>query len=466
MIFENLWPLTLLLAVPVVIILYLLKPKGKDYKISSILLWNRLLQNQQSKTFLEKFIHNILMYIQILIILLLILALMSPYIHRKKEEKADVIFVFDTSGSMQHHAGNGRTRLEEAVEQAKNLIAASDGTAFSVIANDCTGTELLVVGVKDKNSLYRALEQMECCDGTGRLQDAESVVETLRGASEEADREAAGTEVILYTDGNGAKSAESFSKYFDAKVYVMGNAVSNVANNFLSYTEKKGEDGSSTSFIVCAASLTNYSDTAASMEVSLYEGETLREIRQITLEPEETILCYFEPFEWQGQPLLSEISSIKFDGSKEQDSLPADNKAYVMPKQSGQVEAVLVGRGNTYIEKAYQAAVGKSLTKVESEHILQDDQETIRIYDAGEDSGLWENGSGILFYSDRNKTDTLERVMLTAADCDLTAGLSSFSIGVNETKVYEVPEWGKGFLYANDQCAGYYGEHDGVGKLL
>ncbi len=466
MIFENLWPLTLLLAVPVVIILYLLKPKGKDYKISSILLWNRLLQNQQSKTFLEKFIHNILMYIQILIILLLILALMSPYIHRKKEEKADVIFVFDTSGSMQHHAGNGRTRLEEAVEQAKNLIAASDGTAFSVIANDCTGTELLVVGVKDKNSLYRALEQMECCDGTGRLQDAESVVETLRGASEEADREAAGTEVILYTDGNGAKSAESFSEYFDAKVYVMGNAVSNVANNFLSYTEKKGEDGSSTSFIVCAASLTNYSDTAASMEVSLYEGETLREIRQITLEPEETILCYFEPFEWQGQPLLSEISSIKFDGSKEQDSLPADNKAYVMPKQSGQVEAVLVGRGNTYIEKAYQAAVGKSLTKVESEHILQDDQETIRIYDAGEDSGLWENGSGILFYSDRNKTDTLERVMLTAADCDLTAGLSSFSIGVNETKVYEVPEWGKGFLYANDQCAGYYGEHDGVREIV
>ena len=61
MIFESLWPLALLLAVPVVIIFYLLKPRGKDYRISSILLWDKIFKNQQSRTFLEKFIHNILM---------------------------------------------------------------------------------------------------------------------------------------------------------------------------------------------------------------------------------------------------------------------------------------------------------------------------------------------------------------------------------------------------------------------
>ena len=76
--------MALLLAVPVIIILYLLKPRGKDYRVSSNLLWAQLFRNQQSKTFLEKFIHNILMYLQILMILLLVLALMSPYyIHRR-----------------------------------------------------------------------------------------------------------------------------------------------------------------------------------------------------------------------------------------------------------------------------------------------------------------------------------------------------------------------------------------------
>ena len=80
MVFESLWPLLFLAAVPIIIILYLLKPRGEDYEISSNLLWKKLLKNEQSKTFFEKFIHNILMYLQILIIVLLIIALMSPFI--------------------------------------------------------------------------------------------------------------------------------------------------------------------------------------------------------------------------------------------------------------------------------------------------------------------------------------------------------------------------------------------------
>ena len=42
MIFESLWPLAFLLAVPVVVILYLLVPKGTDTPVSSNLLWKKL----------------------------------------------------------------------------------------------------------------------------------------------------------------------------------------------------------------------------------------------------------------------------------------------------------------------------------------------------------------------------------------------------------------------------------------
>ena len=64
MIFETFIPLLFLAAVPIIILLYLLKPKGIDYLISSNLLWQKLLRNEQSRTFLEKFVHNILMYLQ------------------------------------------------------------------------------------------------------------------------------------------------------------------------------------------------------------------------------------------------------------------------------------------------------------------------------------------------------------------------------------------------------------------
>lgn len=462
MIFESLWPLALLMAVPVVIVLYLLKPRGKDYRISSNLLWDKLFRNQQSKTFLEKFIHNILMYLQIFIILLLVLALMSPYIHRQGKSGGNVILVLDTSGSMQHDTGDGRTRMEAALEQAKSLIASSEETAFSIVANDCLGTNLLAVGVTDKRSLYAALDQIECCDGPGNLMDAESVVETLRGAVGESGEGSSGAEVIVFTDGNGAEDAVSFSAYFDAQVLVMGDAVSNVANNFLTYAET----GSELNVITCASSLTNYSDADASMEISLYEGDRLLELKQLTLAAGETTLCLFEEFEWRGEPLRSEVSAVRFAGKDETDSLSGDNAAYAIPKQTGRIEAVLVGDGNTYIEKAYQAAAGMSLTRVKSESELQDMPQTVRIYDAQAECSLSEDVCSMVFCDGRNAAGTVEKVKLTVTDSELTAGLSSFTIGVNETRVYDVPVWGIGFLWAGEECAGYYGEHDGVKTVV
>lgn len=472
MIFESLWPLALLAAVPVVIILYLLKPKGKDYRISSNLLWDRLFKNQQSRTFLEKFIHNILMYLQLLILLLLILALMSPYLHRQGESRENVVLVLDTSGSMQHDAGEGSMRIEEALRQARDLIASSEETAFSIVTSDCRGVNLLAVGVKDKSSLYTVLEQITCCDGPGDLQSAESVVETLLGADEES--EGASAEVIVFTDGSGAEEAGSYAEYFDARIMVIGDAVSNVANNFLSYSEVSDEADTSPEeeageeqgrAVVCASSLTNYSDVDAQVELSLYEGAKLLEIRQLTIGSGETSLCFFQEFNWQGEPLRSEISSVKFVGRSDSDSLAADNVAYAVPNQESRMDAVLIGEGNTYIEKAYQAAAGMSLTKVKSGSQLQDGTQAVRIYDAGAESFLQEEVSALVF-GGSGETGTAERVLLTVADCDLTSGLSSFAIGVNETKVYDIPEWGTGFLWAGEQCAGYYGEHDGVKSIV
>ena len=437
MIFESLWPLAMLLAVPVVIILYLLRPKGKDYRISSNLLWDQILRNQQSKTFLEKFVHNILMYLQILIILLLVLALMSPFLHTQGRSRGNVILVLDTSASMQHDTGDGRMRIEEAVEQAKSLIAASEETAFSIVTSDCMGTELLAVGVKDKNSLYDVLNQVECCDGPGQLQGAESVVETLRSVGADS-QETSASEVILFTDGNGAEDAMRFSDYFNAQVLVMGDAVDNVSNNFLSYVnaaDASGQEQENT--IVCASSITNYSDKEASMEISLYEGDRLQEIRQLTLGAGETTLCFYEAFVWNGEPLRSEISSVEFAQGGSRDSLKADNTAYAVADQASQIQAVLVGDGNTYIEKAYQAAAGMSLTKLQSGQEEQDtDGQTVYIYDVDTAEKRREDVSAMAFKDEAGAQDTAEKVLLTVTGCDLTAGLSSFTIGVNETKVY------------------------------
>lgn len=100
-----------LAAVPIIIILYLLKPKGTDYLISSNLLWKKLLKNEQSRTFFEKFVHNILMYLQIVIIALLVVALMSPFIQINGHSGGRKVLLIDTSASMQHVGARERAVL-------------------------------------------------------------------------------------------------------------------------------------------------------------------------------------------------------------------------------------------------------------------------------------------------------------------------------------------------------------------
>ena len=133
MIFESLWPLAFLLAVPVVVILYLLVPKGTDTPVSSNLLWKKLFYNEQSKTFWEKFLHNLLMYLQIVILLLLILALMAPFVQRKGTGSTDVVYLIDTSGSMKHLTKGGNTRLGEAVVRSKSRLPLRMGQKYPLL---------------------------------------------------------------------------------------------------------------------------------------------------------------------------------------------------------------------------------------------------------------------------------------------------------------------------------------------
>jgi len=455
MIFESFWPLAFLLAVPIVIILYLLVPKGKDTRISSNLLWEKLFRNQQSKTFLEKFIHNLLMYLQIVILLLLVLALMSPYIQRQGSGGGNVIFVLDTSGSMQHTSSDGRTRLEEAVAELKAYMDSSEGSSFTIVTNDGTGTSLLAVNSSDKSGLYRTLKEVECTDTAGNLSEAVSAVQTLCGDEEQKKA----STVIIFTDGIGASSAEEFTRMLDAEVRVMGEAVSNVANTFLSCS-KDGEG------YTAAAGIVNYSDYTANLEVSLYEGDQLLEIRQVSVAPEESYTCLFENIHWGGEILRTEISSVEFEGSDAKDSLAADNKAYAVAESASRIDAVLIGEGNTYIEKAYLAVTGTNLAKAKEESALSVTEDTIRIYDADSAEKQQEHVSRLVFSDGTGASGTQENVSLTVSDTELTSGISEFAVGANVTYTYDLPEWATGFLWYKDACAGYYGEHDGIKQVV
>ena len=444
MIFESLWPLAFLAAVPVIIILYLLKPKGKDHLISSNLLWQKLLKNEQSKTFFEKFVHNILMYLQILIVILLVVALMSPYIRTEGQSGGRKILLFDTSGSMQHMTASGKTRLEEAVEQACDYVRMAEDTRFSIVTEDTMGTKILAVDMTDTDSLLRTLQDIRCSDSGGDLVKAQGTLDALMG--DDAENAA---DLIVYTDGAGASGFEELRGNAQKELCVFGEASSNVANEYTVFTLR--EDGSYDVMV----STVNYSDSKAVFDVSLYDGEEkLIALKQMQLAPSESAFCLFEQVDWQGKTLKSCIDGIIFEVGGA-DSLNGDNVSEAVKSQKNQVNGLLVGEGNIFIEKAYLAITGESIARAGTDTL---DDYNVVIYDAGQIPRTKGKNRLIFGAAGNEVVETLENVVLNIKDCDLSAGLSGFTIGVNTACCFALPEGAESFLEYNGKCVGYYRE--------
>lgn len=455
MIFESMWPLFFLAAVPIIIILYLLKPKGVDQLISSNLLWKKLLKNEQSKTFFEKFVHNILMYLQILIVALLVISLMAPFIRTQSQGGGRKLLLIDTSGSMQHVGEPGKSRLEEAVEQACDYIRAVENTSFSVVTVDAGGVELLAVDSTDKSGLIHLLQNLECSDGAGALAGAQSILDSLAGEEEED-----GADLLIFTDGNGAAEFASLHSVGNKELHVVGEVSSNVANEYTVFS--KQEDGT---FDVMV-SLRNYSAQSAACDVALYdEAEKLIALQRLELGAGDSSICLFEQVDWQGEVFTSKISGITFAGGAK-DSLEADNTSQTVKNRGNLIEGLLVGDGNTFLEKAYQAVTGTGISKAPTDEAANADAYNVVIYDAGEVPLL--GTANCLLFGDAGKetSEKLENVVLDMTDCDLTAGLSGFNIGVNTAYCFALPEGAESFLEYNGKCVGYYGEVNGHKEVV
>ena len=461
MIFESLWPLFFLAAVPIIIILYLLKPKGIDHLISSNLLWKKLLKNEQSRTFFEKFVHNILMYLQILIIALLVIALMSPFIRADGQGGGRKIFLIDTSGSMQHVGASGKSRLEEAVEQACDYVRASESaqfsgnTKYSLVTVDGSGVNLLAVDISDADSMIQALRGLECSDSGGSLAAAQNILDTLAGEDMEN-----AADLIVYTDGAGAGDFESLVSSAGKELHVVGEPTANVANEYTVFSLR--EDGTYDVMV----SLANYSDQAVSFDVGLYDrGEKLIALSPMQLVSGERRICLFEGIDWEGESIETRLSGISFSGGAS-DSLSRDNVSLAVKNRGNLIDGLLVGDGNTFIEKAYQAVTGNSIARAESDIAAENYAYNVVIYDAGE-TPVTTEGNKLLFGDARGESiEKLDNVVLDMTDCDLTAGLSGFTIGVNTAYCFALPEGAESFLQYDGKCVGYYGEKDGRKEIV
>ena len=287
--FTNLWPLFLLLTIPPVIMLYILKRKYKEEVISTTLLWKEVYKNTRANTPWEKFKKNIMLLLQILIILSVILALMSPFLNFGGKSYKNVIMVIDNSASMNTLYNDKNTRLDQAKTLAKEYLnSTKDGTNAYVISYDST-SNLLLNGDFNKGNAENIIDKIKSTYASGDISDVVSFVKAIGDGIGE------GYEALVFTD------KEISLQDLEGKIVYLGNSglnasVDNVSHKFVDNKVK------------VIANVTNNGDSLYDGDFSLYNGEELAAVENISLQIGETKTLSFELDSINGDYLKGELS--------------------------------------------------------------------------------------------------------------------------------------------------------------
>ncbi len=123
------------LALPLVAV-YFLKLTRPRLEQPSLLLWRQVLNDQRVNAPFQRFRRHLLLWLQLLVLALLVLAAMQPFLHGPAERLDRLPVLIDVSASMDARvAAGGATRLDEAKIKVQELIdGLGPGQQLSLIA--------------------------------------------------------------------------------------------------------------------------------------------------------------------------------------------------------------------------------------------------------------------------------------------------------------------------------------------
>lgn len=187
--------LLLLLLIPVVI-MYFLKLRRSQKEIPSLLLWQQVIADQRVNSPFQRFKRNILLWLQLALLALLVIAAAQPYIRGRDSLSKNLPILIDCSASMGAiDSKTKKSRLELAKEQIRPIIDDMLPDQRIMLIEVHNTAQRLTELTNNKTELRQALDRIEVVDVPSRLEDALALA---KGQSRRVEIPA----IRLYSDGN------------------------------------------------------------------------------------------------------------------------------------------------------------------------------------------------------------------------------------------------------------------------
>lgn len=321
--------------IPVIILLYILKRKYEPIEVSSILLWQRFLHEQEANKPWQKLRRNLLLFLQLLVACLLILTLLRPALPAEGFLAEHTVVVLDTSGRMLAIEGE-KTRFELAKERIEELIANLDKKQTMTLLEIGQEPKIWITNNGDKQQLRRALEQMEARPGSGNHQAAWTLAMAIAQSEP-------GTGIIWFGDGNVANSGSiSFPDGFAPSLFEQIELGQNKENVAISTFVTQAREG----IVEGLIRLDNYGLRQKQGKLYIYnDQEQLLDSVAVELQGGRSFTHTIAD--------LPESSFYRAELELEGDGLEEDNQLWSVPFSQREIKAVLVSpSGNRFLSQA------------------------------------------------------------------------------------------------------------------
>lgn len=436
--FTNLWPLFLLITIPLLILLYILKRKYREEVISSTLLWNEVYKNTRANTPWEKLRKNIMLLLQIIILLLLIFSLMRPFLNFGGKTYKNIILVIDNTASMAAEYGDG-TRLEEAKKLAKEVLSSTKDDTNTYIISFDGNSNLLQNGDFNKEISNEIISSISQSYNTGEINEILSFVKAIGEGIEEE------YEVIAITDKDFSLGD------VNGKVVSLANSgvnasIDNISHKFL-------EDK-----VRVIATITNRGSGDYSGDFSLYDGEELITVEALELNEDENKTLTFDLPSIKSEVLRGELSR--------KDMILEDNTYNHVIGKKKVNKVLIVTEENLFLEKAFSSIQNTEVYKTNSaSNLTSADSYDLYVFDGITPDIIPSKGSILFINPSSNEFFNVisggEGGEAKAVIGEVSKYLEDTTFTAAKYNSIEIPYYGRGFLNIDEDFIGFKGEVDG-----
>ena len=351
------WAL-LALVPPAIVALYFLKLKRQPLEVPSTYLWKRSIEDLHVNSLWQRLRQNLLLFLQLLLVALAMLALLRPGWEGTKLDGQRFIFLVDNSASMSaDDVEDAANRLTEAKRLVAGLIDQMDSGMTAMIVS-YADTPQVVQEFTDNRRLL--LERLDTIQPTARGTDLKGALELAGGLANPGriTVEEGGMEVDVVEPQSATLYIFSDGRFEDVKGFSLGNLkpvyvpigsmdAENLAITTLSTRRSEARPEERQAF----AQVTNFTEQPQSAVVELELDGQFLDAQEVEVPAGQSAGVVFPLADAPAGALTARLKYALSSGG-EQDALPLDDVAYAALNDARPGRVLVVTPGDTALEVA------------------------------------------------------------------------------------------------------------------